>query len=179
MTEAPDSGPIHSLTIGLMHQGLRNMTEIMDKAKVQAAASGPNLAELLEARLHPNMFNLLQQLQYMAYLSVEFARHLADTAPPRVGYDETRWDELRQSLNKAAAYLASVPASKISAKTSQVVPIFMDDSKGMALIDYAARVIVPDFHFHMVVAYALLRHKGITIGKSDYLGLLQTTDLAK
>ena len=179
MITSTESGHLHSLTIGMLQTGLRNMGKIMDKAKAQVAASGPDLTELLEARLHLSMFNLLQQLQYMAYLSVEFARHLASAAPPRVGYDETSWEELRLSLDQAAAYLASVPVSKIAAEADRMVPIFMDDSRGMSLADYAAKVIVPDFHFHMVIAYGLLRQKGISIGKSDFLGPLSTVDVAK
>jgi uncharacterized protein len=172
MTNSPDSSSIHSLTIGIMCTGLRNMAKIMDKAVAQAAVSGPNLAELLEARLHPDMFNLLQQLQYMSFLSVEFARYFADTPPPRVGYDETTWEELRQSLDRAGVYLASVPVEKLTAQADQMVPTFMDERKVMTLLDYAAKVIVPDFYFHMVVAYGLLRQNGIGIGKSDYLGTI-------
>jgi hypothetical protein len=38
--------------------------------------------------------------------------------------------------------------------------------------DYAAAVIVPDFYFHMTVAYAILRHNGVKLGKQDFLGKL-------
>jgi len=29
---------------------------------------------------------------------------------------------------------------------------------------------MPNFYFHTTTAYALLRHAGVEIGKSDYLG---------
>ena len=60
---------------------------------------------------------------------------------------------------------------------SKIVPTFMDDSKGMTVVDYAANVIIPNFHFHMVMAYALLRHNGVPLGKGDYLGKLEMHDL--
>ena len=167
----------HLLTIGTILIGLRNLGRIMDKAKVHADAHHIAIENLLQARLYPNMFNLLQQLQYVSYLAVEFARHFSDSPAPRVGYDEATWAELRQSLDMAAAYLTAVAPSQLSQQADKIIPIFMDSSKGMAASDYAASVIVPDFHFHMIMAYALLRHNGVPIGKSDFLGDLSTVDL--
>ncbi|WP_196504815.1 DUF1993 family protein [Aestuariivirga litoralis] len=176
MTAPSDGSSVHLLTIGALQSGLQNMAVLLDKAQAQPGTSAP---ALLEARLHPDMFNLLQQLQYMAFLSVDLARHLTKVPPPRVGYDETTWQEARQSLAAAAAYLGSIPVQDVAKRADQVVPTFMDDSKGMSLLDYAAKVIVPDFYFHMVIAYGILRHRDISIGKSDYLGALQTVNLTK
>jgi len=177
MTDLAEGTSLHLLTIGMMQTGLKNTISIMDKAKAQAAGSGLSLSKLLEARLHPDMFNLLQQLQYMAYLSVDFARHLTSAPPPRVGYDEATWEELHKSLETAVDYLAQVSSTKLSEQAGQIIPTFMDDKRGMTVLDYAAKVIVPDFHFHMVIAYGLLRQQGISIGKSDYLGALKTVAL--
>ena len=44
----------------------------------------------------------------------------------------------------------------------------------MNAIDYAAAVILPDFYFHISLAHGLLRHNGVPLGKSDFLGELET-----
>jgi len=50
------------------------------------------------------------------------------------------------------------------------VPLFHDDAEGMTAVDYAAAVNLPDFHFHMAIAYAILRHNGVPFSKADLLG---------
>ena len=177
MTSPASSNAMHALTIGTILTGLRNTARIMDKANVHVAAHGIAMENMLQTRLYPDMFNLLQQLQYVAYLAVDFARHFSERPAPRVGYDEASWAELRQSLETAADFLAAIAPSRVSEQADNIVPTFIDASKGMAVTDYAAAVIVPDFHFHMVMAYALLRHNGVPIGKSDFLGELAMVDL--
>ncbi len=174
MTKSTTANPLHRLTIASMVKGLRNLGQIMDKAEQHATASNTPLEAYLQARLFPDMFNLLQQVQYVCYLSVDFARHFSDEPALRVGYDETTWQELRTSLETAARYLEAIVPEHVAERADKILPTFMDDSRGMTAVNYAADVIVPDFHFHMSVAYALLRHNGVPLGKSDFLGNLDT-----
>jgi uncharacterized protein len=174
MSKLSNNNPIHQLTVAPMATALRNMADIMDKAERHAVANDITLESYLQARLYPNMFNLLQQVQYICYLSVDFARHFSDAVAPRVGYDEATWPELRQSLAAAADYLEAISPARLTKQADQILPTFMDDSKGMNAVNYAANVIIPDVYFHMVIAYALLRHNGVPLGKADYLGKLET-----
>jgi hypothetical protein len=179
MVQHKNSNPVYRLTIGSMVNGLRNTAEIMDKAERHAVEHEIPLENLLQSRLFPDMFNLLQQIQYICYLAADFARHFSDAPAPRVGYDETTWAELRMSLATATDYLQAIAPQRVLEQADKIVPTFMDDSRGMTAVDYAADVIMPDFHFHMVVAYALLRHNGVRLGKSDFLGEMTTVELAK
>ena len=77
------------------------MAQIMDKAESHAAKNNIALDTYLQARLYPDMYNLLQQVQYVCYVSVDLARHFSDAPAPRVGYDETTWPELRKSVDTA------------------------------------------------------------------------------
>ena len=172
-----NTNAIHQLTLVPMANALRNTADIMDKAERHATASKIPLDRYLQARLFPDMFNLLQQVQYICYLAVDYARHFSSAAPPRVGYDEATWPELRQSLATAADYLEAIPPENVSNQTDKILPTFMDASKGMNAVNYAANVIIPDLHFHTVIAYALLRHNGVPLGKSDYLGKLETSEV--
>ncbi len=174
MADEPANDHFHRLTVVSMVNTLRNTAHIMDKAERHAAANNVALQTYLQAKLYPDMFSLLQQLQYVCYLAAEFGRHFTDVAPPRVGYDEESWPELRQSLDTAANYLGSITPEQLSRHARKTVPLFNDDTKGMTAIDYAATMIVPDIHFHAVIAYALLRHNGVPLGKSDFFGELQT-----
>jgi uncharacterized protein len=167
----------YRLTLAQLVTGLRNTLAIMDKAEAHAAAQTVPLENLLQARLYPDMFNLLQQLQYVCYLAADFAKHFSKENVPRVGYDEATWAELRTSLDTTLRYITAIPPESMAGASGKIVPTFMDESKGMSAVDYAAEVIIPDFHFHMVIAYAILRHNGVPLGKGDYLGKLVTQDL--
>lgn len=177
MAKPAHANPIHALTIAAMAKGLGNTARIMDTAEKHALAHDIAVENYLQARLYPDMFNLLQQLQYVCYLSVDFARHFSTVAAPRVGYDEATWEDLRQSLTTAEAYLRAVAPEKLADRADEILPSFMDDSKGMTSLRYASDVIIPDFYFHMVMAYALFRHNGVPLGKSDFLGELALTKL--
>ena len=159
MGEARKDNPVHRLTIVAIASSLRNMAQIMDKAESHAAKNSIGLNAYLQARLYPDMYNLLQQIQYVCYTSVDLAQHFSDAPAPRVGYDETTWSELRKSLGTAADYLQSIPAVSVTERAKKIVPLFYDDTKGMMALDYAATVTIPNFHFHMAIAYAILRRR--------------------
>jgi len=178
MIEDRKGNPIHRLTFATIAASLRNMAQIMDKAEDHAAKNNIGLDVYLQARLYPDMYNLLQQIQYVCYISVDFARHFSDTPAPHVGYDETMWPELRKSVDTAAAYLQAVPVASVREQAGKIVPLFYDDAKGMTALDYAAAVTIPDFYFHMAIAYAILRHNGVPIGKADFLGNPETVVLS-
>jgi hypothetical protein len=37
-------------------------------------------------------------------------------------------------------------------------------------LDYLFGFALPNFYFHVTTAYDILRHKGVQLGKMDYLG---------
>ena len=177
MSDTRNDNSVHRLTIAAMAASLRNMAQIMDKAENHAAKNSIGLDVYLQARLYPDMYNLLQQIQYVCYTSVDLAQHFSDAPAPRVGYDETTWSELRKSLGTAADYLQSIPAMSATERARKIVPLFYDDTKGMTALNYAAAMTVPNFHFHMAIAYAILRHNGVPLGKEDFLGKPDTVEL--
>ena len=165
----------HTLTIGAMHHTLANLAKILEKAEAHAKTHEIPLENLLQSRLFPDMYSLLQQLQYTCYLPVDFAKHFAEGEPPRVGYDEANWEDLRKSIATTIAYLAAIPETRVAKDAEKRVPVFFDETQGLSAIDYAAKVLVPNFYFHVTVAYALLRHNGVPLGKGDFLGDAGTT----
>jgi hypothetical protein len=76
---------------------------------------------------------------------------------------------LTRAVNNTAAIM-----DKAEKHADKMLPTFMDDARAMSAVDYAARVIVPDVNFHAVAAYAILRHNGVPLSKSDFLGELRT-----
>jgi hypothetical protein len=161
---------VHRLTIASIERSLQNLLGILGKAKAHAAASEIELDVLLQTRLYPDMYTLLQQLQYACYLPVDFAKHFTDKAAPHVGYDEKTWDECTKSIEETIAFLNSIDKARVEKDANKPVPVFFNDEMKLPAVDYAAFVVMPDFHFHMTTAYDILRHNGVKLGKMDFLG---------
>ena len=62
----------------------------------------------------------------------------------------------------------------LNRRVISVVPIFFDGSQGLPAETYSAHMIMPDFYFHLTIAYAILRHNGVPLGKGDFIGELKT-----
>jgi hypothetical protein len=170
MSKAAPNETFHRLTIAAMISSLENLDRILVKAEAHASKNKIEPGVLLAARLYPDMFSLIQQLQYALYLPMDFAQHFTDEPAPHVGYEEATFEDVHASLKTASAYLKAIPAERLAERAQRVVPIFFDGNKGMPAEDYAARVEMPDFYFHLSIAYAILRHNGVPLSKGDFIG---------
>jgi uncharacterized protein len=177
MTHIALEGAFHRLTIVPMIAALENLGHILTKAEVHAVEVKVDPTVLLNARLYPDMFSLIQQLQYALYIPVEFAQHFADGQPPRVGYEEASFADVHNGLRLAVDYLKSLDPLRLDERAGRVVPTFFDASRGLPAETYAAHMIMPDFYFHLAIAYAILRHNGVPLGKRDFIGKLETVAL--
>jgi uncharacterized protein len=170
MAKPAPNESFHRLTIAALIGSLGNLEKILKKAETHARTNKFEPDVLLAARLYPDMFSLIQQLQYALYLPMDFAQHFADASPPRVGYEEASFADVYASLKLAADYLSSIPPGRLAERSTRLVPTFFDSAKGMPAEDYAAIVVMPDFYFHLTIAYAILRHNGVPLGKADLIG---------
>ena len=161
---------LYALTIPVFSGSLQNLGRIIKKAESHAEQNSIEPERFLSARLHPTMFTLLQQIQYACFLPVDFARHFSDEEPLRVGYDETNWSELKSSIDQTVKYLQSIKVGRFREREHEILPIFFDPKLGLPADTHAARITVPDFFFHVTTAYCILRHEGVPLEKSDFLG---------
>lgn len=161
-----------------MVHALQNLATILTKAEEHAAKAEFDPRNFLQARLYPDMFTLIQQLQYAVFLPIDLAQHFSDQPAPNVGSDEATFDDVRKSIETTIDYLNAIPPQRLAERAARKVPLFFDASQGMPAEDYAASAIMPDFYFHLTVAYAILRHNGVPLGKMDFIGPLKMTPLA-
>jgi hypothetical protein len=174
MTEAHRGGAFHRLTVVPMIAALENLGAILSKAEAHAAERKIDPQVLLGARLYPDMYNLIQQLQYCLFLPVDLARHFVAAPPPSVGSDEKSFADVRAGIGVAVDFLRAVSPAGMDERADGIVPLFFDSARGTSAEAYAARLIMPDFYFHLTIAYAILRHNGVAIGKHDFIGAFET-----
>ena len=162
---------IYDASIAPMTRALTNLAKILDKAVAQAKADDKPLSELLEARLAPEMRPFPFQIQSASDAAKGCAARLAGIDAPSMPDTETSFPELQARIAKTLAFLATVkPEQLAGAESREIVLKFPNGEMKFSGKDYVAGFALPNFYFHVTTAYALLRHKGIAIGKMDFLG---------
>ena len=152
---------------------LTNLKAILQKAAAHAQAKKIDESALLQARLYPDMFTLVKQVQ----LASDFARgtgaRLAGKEPPSFEDNEKSFAELVARVDRTLDYLRTLKGAEIDGSESrEIVRPVRGEPKRFTGINYLLQYALPNFFFHTTTAYAILRHNGIEIGKSDFIGAL-------
>jgi uncharacterized protein len=152
---------------------LNALSAVLDKAAAFTAAKKLEPAVLLHSRLSPDMFDLTRQVQVAADNAKNGTARLAGVEPPRYEDNETTIDQLKERIAKTVAYLKTLDRSTIDASADREITFPLGPAKGhMTGADYLNHFLLPNFHFHVTAAYAILRHLGVDIGKRDFLGAI-------
>jgi len=162
---------MHSASVPVFVRLLGNLTVWLDKAEAHAAAKKFDAGVLLGMRLAPDMLPLKTQIQIACDTAKFCVARLAGVEAPKFDDTEASIAELRDRIRQTVAYMQSVSAALVDGTEDKDVVIPRRDApvtmKGEAYLKHYA---TPNFYFHVTMAYALLRHNGVEIGKMDYLG---------
>lgn len=150
---------------------------LLDKADAFVAAKKIDPAVLLGWRLAPDMFPFARQFQILSDLAKNGGARLAGVTPPRFEDTERTIAELKERLDKTAAFLKGLDAAAIDAAmdTAITFPLGPHAQGHMNGADYLNHFVLPNVYFHLAAAYAILRSLGVDIGKADYLGKIPMT----
>ncbi len=157
-----------------LEMGLNALSGILDKAAAHAAAKKIDPRVLLTTRLAPDMFSLLMQVQAAADLAKNGAARLSGVEPPRFEDTETTVDDLKARVAKTLSFIKSADGKEIDAAAERQLtfplgPKYKGEMQGDAYLNH---FLLPNFYFHVAVAYAILRHCGVELSKPDYLGAI-------
>ncbi|MGH1574895.1 DUF1993 domain-containing protein [Methylobacterium sp. P31] len=153
-------------------QAVRDVEGFLDKAEAHAAAKGLDVGTLLAGRLAPDMGNLVYQVQSACDYLKGGAAWLSGQAPPRHPDDERTVDELRARIRKTVAFAEGVEAWRYEGAGERRVSIGWAGGKTLEGERYLLQMVVPNVFFHVAMAYAILRHMGVDVGKLDFLGAI-------
>jgi uncharacterized protein len=157
--------------------GLNALAGVLDKAQAYATARKIDASVLLQSRLAPDMLALTRQVQIATDLAKNGAARIAGVESPRFEDNETTIDELKARLAKAIAFLKTLDGGKLDAAADREItfPLGPTHKGHMKGDNYLTHFVLPNFYFHLAVAYAILRHCGVDIGKTDFLGAIPMT----
>jgi hypothetical protein len=151
---------------------LASMTTLLDKALAHATAKKFEPSVLVNARLAPDMFPLSRQIQIACDAAKIGSARLAGQEAPRFEDTETTIEELRARVQRTIEYLKTIPASAFDGAEDRDIKIpVRERTLEMKGLPYLRTWALPNFYFHVVTTYAILRHNGVQIGKPDFLGL--------
>jgi hypothetical protein len=168
---------IYTYTVPIFVKSLGGLKNVLSKAAAHAAETGVPEAELLASRLAPDMFPLLQQVQVACDNAKGATARLAGVEVPKFADTETTIAELEARIDKTVEYIKSIPESAFTGAAERKIVLPYFDGKYLTGFDYTREYALPNFFFHLVTAYALVRKSGAPIGKADYANNINFRDL--
>jgi len=162
---------MYQASVPVFMRQLRNLSALLDKGLAHAGATGLDPAELVAARLAPDMLPLSSQVQIASDNAKGCAARLAGIEVPRWEDKEQTLAELQARIARTQDFLQGFEPGQIDGSETREITLKLRDREvKFSGQDYLLSFALPNFFFHMVTAYDLLRHKGVPLGKRDYLG---------
>lgn len=152
---------------------LQNLDQCMDKAAAYSDGKKFDVNLLADYRLAPDMFPLKRQIQSACDAAKFCAAYLSQQTPPKHEDNEATWGELHERIRKVVTYLDGFKESDFKNLESVQVKPGWAKGQWLSAPDYLNQIAIPNFYFHVMAAYAILRHAGVDIGKMDYLGKVE------
>ena len=164
-------------TVQQFSRMLTNLDAWLQAGAEHAAAKGFDVNVLAVARLAPDQYSLIQQVQSAADQAKYAAAYLSETKPPSHPDTETTVEQLRARIKAAKSFVDGIKESAYKDPAAiRVAPPWMG-GKSVRGDAYLLRVSIPNLYFHVSMAYAILRHNGVVLGKADFLGVKDFSEL--
>jgi hypothetical protein len=163
---------LHEASVGVFVPYLGNLSALLDHASAHATARKIDAAVLLDMRLYPNMYSMRQQVGETIRHAVLSCALLAGHEPPAFPGTAPDIAELKSRIAATIDFMNGLPPAAIDAAGDKaVVFTFKNGAKrkfsGRSLL---LTFSVPQFFFHIAMAYGILRHAGVDLAKKDFLG---------
>jgi hypothetical protein len=158
-------------------QTVKNVETWLDKAEEHAAAKHLDVGVLMTGRLAPDMKPFIYQVQSACDYLKAAAAWLSAQKPPKHEDTEQTIDEVRARIRKTVAFVESVAEAQYAGAAEQRVSLsFAPAGKVLVGPNYLLQMTIPNVYFHVAMAYAVLRHHGVDVGKMDFLGPINWVD---
>jgi hypothetical protein len=168
---------MYNVTVPVFIKSLTNLSGIIEKAEKEATEKKFDMAHLLTDQLYPDQFNFTRQVQIACDAAKGLTYRLSDVEAPKLEDNEMSAGELRARIAKTIDYLKSIKPEQVEGTEDKQVPIYFAPGKFLTGFEAVTELYLANFFFHMVTAYAILRHNGINLGKGDYIGNLALKDI--
>lgn len=162
---------MYQASIPALLRNLENLDKILDKAVIYAETQKIDPSVLLNARLAPDMYPLVRQVQIVTDVVKGFAARISGQEVPGYPDTEASFPELKARVAKTIAFVKSLDEEQVDgSELKQVTLKFGSRELSYLGQDYLLDFVLPNLYFHITTAYAILRHNGLKLEKKDFLG---------
>ena len=162
---------LNDVLLPCINRALNNLSVILDKGAAFAEKKQIEGTVLTNSRLAPDMFPLARQVQIACDIAKGAAARLSGTDVPKYDDTETTFPELKARIEKTLGFVNGIAADKF--KDAEKRDIVLNTRRGdlkFSGLGYLNDFVLPNVYFHATAAYAILRHNGVDVGKTDFLG---------
>ncbi len=161
---------VYSVTIPCFAQMLRSLSGLLSKGEAAALERGYDPQILLGARLAPDMHDLARQIQYACTQAQEAVQRLTQRPVGSLTPPENL-AAAKELIERTLAVLDSADRAQIEEGAEREIAIELPNGMAFDMTgsEYAVNWATPQFYFHLVTAYNILRHNGVPLGKADYV----------
>jgi hypothetical protein len=164
---------MYDYTMPALLRGLGVLRSYLDKMQAAVDAGQVTGEALLQARLADDMLPLGRQFQIACDNAKNGPARLTGQDAPWFADNEQTIGEYRHRVEKTIAFLRTLTPEAFDGSDARMIDqSYRRAGVAMAGEDYLRALLLPNFYFHLAVAHSILRHQGIRLGKSDYLGAL-------
>ena len=158
------------LIIPSFAQMLEALAGQLDKSKEQLEGEGKSVETLMSARLAPDMFPLSAQVQFVCIQAEEARARLCDEQIETVDAPES-FSQAKTLLSRTVGRLRAAAGEDRNVDQARPIKLSLRDgtSFDLDLFEYVRSWSIPQFYFHLITAYAIMRREGINLGKADYV----------
>jgi hypothetical protein len=159
-------------TVPVCTQILGSLSAIIDKAAAHCAEKKYDEAWMLTDRLFPDMFTLARQIRQCSDFGRNIPGRLAGRELPNfAATDDTSFADAKARVEKSLDYVKGFTPAEIDGSEDKDITW----TQGQRQMSFKGRVYLlhfglPNFFFHATTAYNILRHRGVELGKRDFLG---------
>ena len=162
---------IYAMIAELYVPSLQSLSGLLDKGAAYAQVTNLGLDALVESKLAPDMFPLNRQVQQVCFHAVDAAAQLTGGEPAKRIPEALPFDELKALLARTIAGLSALNATAFEGTEDRKIEIplmgpMVFEADGFQFLCHWS---MPNFYFHLVTAYDILRHLGVEIGKRDFM----------
>lgn len=168
----------YDLTVPVFIKRLQSLKHFLHKGIEHAKETGISESDYLGLRLSPDMFPLLKQVQIATDNAKGAVARLAGVEPLKIEDIEITYAEIDARIDTVIAHLESFTADQFEKASEAKIELPYFEGKYFTAHDYVTEFAIPNFFFHLNMAYAIIRTSGVPLGKPDYLGALTMHDKA-
>jgi hypothetical protein len=161
---------LYQISVVQMSKMLRNLAVCLKKAAAFAEAKGSKPDDLVSYRLTFDMRPLAFQVQSCCDSAKFAAARLAGVEAPSHPDTETTLAQLEARIAATLEFLVTIEEKQFVGAEQREVKLSFIPGQAMYGADYLCEMVLPNFYFHVTMAYALLRQVGVGLGKMDFLG---------